>query len=141
MFLFTLLGLSAISGGSEGTPPSPPTKRPSNDDWGTTITAIAVMTLLAFIALGALIKKSFQLVPTGVLALRTLVSDRPAGYHQLDPNDSDEETGALTHEESSATDNRRFEILRDNESADDHPEEPNEASSDNASIIHIRTED
>ncbi|KAJ2687724.1 hypothetical protein IWW39_002731 [Coemansia spiralis] len=129
--------LSVISGGSEGTPPSPPSERhPSNDDWGTTITAIALMTLLAFIALGALIKKSFQLVPTGVLALRTLVSDRPAGYHQLDPNDSDEETGALTREESSATDNRRFEILRDEESIDDYREEPDEAG-DSARIIRI----
>ncbi|KAJ2809744.1 hypothetical protein H4S07_003085 [Coemansia furcata] len=115
----------SVASSSEGTPPSPPVERnPSNDDWGATITAIAVMSLLAFIALSVLIKKSFQLVPTGVLALRTLVSDRPAGYHQLDPNDSDDESGVPTREEvaPSGADHRRLEILRDDESIDG-PEE------------------
>ncbi|KAJ2038892.1 hypothetical protein IW146_002136 [Coemansia sp. RSA 922] len=140
MLPFTILDLSVISSSSEGTPPSPPVERhPSNDDWATTITAIAVMSLLAFIALGVLIKKSFQLVPTGVLALRTLVSDRPVGYHQLDPNDSDEESVVPGHEESSATgaDHRRLEILRD----DDPEEVDNNGGADDARILHIRTED
>ncbi|KAJ2509098.1 hypothetical protein IWW47_000212 [Coemansia sp. RSA 2052] len=138
---YALLELSVTSSGSEGTPPSPPVERhPSNDDWGTTLAAIAVMSLLAFFALGVLIKKSFQLVPTGVLALRTLVSDRPAGYHQLDPNDSDEE-GGVRGERSRSTDHRRLEILRDDDESLGGDHEAAEDGGDDARVLHIRTED
>ncbi|KAJ1722473.1 hypothetical protein LPJ53_003113 [Coemansia erecta] len=73
--------------------PHPPIERhPSNDDWGTTYLAIALMTLIAFAALGILVRRSFQLVPTGVMALRDFVGGRPSdGYHALAGEDSEDE--------------------------------------------------
>ncbi|KAJ2341031.1 hypothetical protein GGF43_006265, partial [Coemansia sp. RSA 2618] len=41
------------------------------------------MSVLVFAVLGVLVRNSFRLVPTGVVALRTLVGGRPDGYHQL----------------------------------------------------------
>ncbi|KAJ2879144.1 hypothetical protein IWW38_006175, partial [Coemansia aciculifera] len=132
----SLAGLSSSNeGGSEGKPPpsSPPVERhPSNDDWGTTLAAIAVMSLIAFVALGILIKKSFQLVPTGVLALRTLVSDqRPAGYHQLDPNDDSDDD----ERRPGGDDSRRLEVIRDDDYDDDG------GGNDAPRILHIRTQE
>ncbi|KAJ1796781.1 hypothetical protein LPJ56_000106 [Coemansia sp. RSA 2599] len=59
------------------------------------------MTLIAFAALGLLVKRSFLLVPTGVMALRTLVGGRSAdNYHVLVNEDSDsDELAAEEHEE------------------------------------------
>ncbi|KAJ2551954.1 hypothetical protein EV175_003489, partial [Coemansia sp. RSA 1933] len=75
------------------TPGVPVERHPSNDDWGTTFVAILVMSLIIFVALGILVKRSFRLVPTGVMALRTLVSSRAdsAQYHRLENEDEDED--------------------------------------------------
>ncbi|KAJ1945372.1 hypothetical protein EC988_005769 [Linderina pennispora] len=98
-------------------PPSPPVERhPSNDDWTTTIVAIMIMCSIAFIGLGILVKKSFQLVPTGVMALRELVDARPTGYHELD------------NEELQAEEDARLELLSDDD----------EDASD-AHVLHIRS--
>ncbi|KAJ2781812.1 hypothetical protein GGI15_003111 [Coemansia interrupta] len=77
--------------------PHPPIERhPSNDDWGTTYLAIALMTLIAFAALGILVRRSFQLVPTGVMALREFVGGRSNdGYHALAGEDSEDEERIL----------------------------------------------
>ncbi|KAJ2742542.1 hypothetical protein GGI20_004405 [Coemansia sp. BCRC 34301] len=137
-----LFELSVTSSGSEGTPPSPPVERhPSNDDWGTTLAAIAVMSLLAFVALGILIKKSFQLVPTGVMALRTLVSDRPTGYHRLDPNDSDEEGRTPGRRSGDGADHRRLEILRDDEESLSGDHEAADDGGSDARALQTRTDD
>ncbi|KAJ2783176.1 hypothetical protein H4R18_001843 [Coemansia javaensis] len=73
-------------------PPPPPTpgvpveRHPYNDDWATTLVAILLMSLIVFVALGILVRRSFRLVPTGVMALRTLVgAGAPAeGHHRLE---------------------------------------------------------
>ncbi|KAJ2390010.1 hypothetical protein GGI05_003334 [Coemansia sp. RSA 2603] len=77
--------------------PHPPIERhPSNDDWGTTYLAIALMTLIAFVALGILVSRSFQLVPTGIVALRDIVGGRSNdGYHALAGEDSDDQEHVL----------------------------------------------
>ncbi|KAJ1834624.1 hypothetical protein IWW55_002291 [Coemansia sp. RSA 2706] len=83
---------------SQGTAPAPPPqpgvpveRHPYNDDWGTTFVAILLMALLVFVALGLLVRKSFQLVPTGVMSLRTLVGRRrPDGYHRLGDEDNED---------------------------------------------------
>ncbi|KAJ1872134.1 hypothetical protein LPJ57_005108 [Coemansia sp. RSA 486] len=76
-------------------PSVPPIERhPSNDDWGTTYIAIGIMSLIVFFVLGILVKRSFQLVPTGVMALRTLVGGRPSdGYHVLANDEEESERG------------------------------------------------
>ncbi|KAJ2455475.1 hypothetical protein EV183_000807 [Coemansia sp. RSA 2336] len=72
------------------TPGVPVERHPYNDDWGTTFVAILVMSLIVFVVLGVLVRNSFRLVPTGVMALHTLVSrGNEASYHQL-PNEEDE---------------------------------------------------
>ncbi|KAJ2764885.1 hypothetical protein IWQ56_004316 [Coemansia nantahalensis] len=72
-------------------PPGPPVERhPYNDDWGTTLVAILLMSLIVFAVFGILIQRSFRLVPTGVLALGALVGRRSDGAHRLD-DDSDGE--------------------------------------------------
>ncbi|KAJ1753801.1 hypothetical protein LPJ79_000088 [Coemansia sp. RSA 1821] len=73
------------------TPGIPVERHPYNDDWGTTFVAILVMSLIVFVALGVLVRNSFRLVPTGVMALHTLVGrGDEASYHQLQ-NEEDEE--------------------------------------------------
>ncbi|KAJ1647216.1 hypothetical protein J3B02_003416 [Coemansia erecta] len=107
--IICLLWVAAISSGKQDeTPvpvplPSPPVERhPSNDDWGTTYVAIVVMTLIAFAALGVLVKRSFQLVPTGVMALRTLVGGRSDddGYHVLANEEEADANGEMAVEDA-----------------------------------------
>ncbi|KAJ2725286.1 hypothetical protein GGI07_001419 [Coemansia sp. Benny D115] len=48
------------------------------------------MSLIVFAALGILVKKSFELVPTGMMNLRTLVGGRQSlRHHQLADDDQD----------------------------------------------------
>ncbi|KAJ1668060.1 hypothetical protein IW140_000775 [Coemansia sp. RSA 1813] len=81
------------------TPGIPIERHPSNDDWGTTFVAILVMSLIIFVALGVLVKRSFRLVPTGVMALRTLVSNRPNNnqYHRLENEEEEEEADVYSN--------------------------------------------
>ncbi|KAJ2084309.1 hypothetical protein H4R24_000102 [Coemansia sp. RSA 988] len=132
------------------TPGVPPVERhPYNDDWGTTVVAILLMSLIVFGVLGVLIKKSFQLVPTGVLALRTIVGRRSEGYHRLDDASDDEQhdiQGRSVHDGArrSSTDGtaaavldtrRRLELLSESEFENDG------ANNDDAQVLHIdRTE-
>ncbi|KAJ1947942.1 hypothetical protein GGF37_000089 [Kickxella alabastrina] len=92
------LALIAVRADSGETPvpPRPPVERhPSNDDWGTTFVAIMIMSIIAFVALGVLVHRSFQLVPTGVMALRTLVGNHPGnGYHALAGDESEDQVGS-----------------------------------------------
>ncbi|KAJ2162556.1 hypothetical protein GGF46_000559 [Coemansia sp. RSA 552] len=108
----------------QGTAPMPPPTpgvpiehHPYNDDWGTTFVAILLMSLIVFAALGILVRNSFRLVPTGVMALQALVSERPPGYHRV-AGESDDEAD-VPHQDSvdvtSPADNRRLELLSDSE--------------------------
>ncbi|PIA19286.1 hypothetical protein COEREDRAFT_79238 [Coemansia reversa NRRL 1564] len=130
------------------TPGVPPVEHhPYNDDWGTTLVAILLMSLIVFIVLGVLIKKSFQLVPTGVLALRTIVGGSSEGYHRLDDVNEDEQHGVQertpqTHaipqrpytEDPAAIaqdSQRRTELLSDSEFEND------EVNNDDAQVLRI----
>ncbi|KAJ1904060.1 hypothetical protein LPJ81_002719 [Coemansia sp. IMI 209127] len=147
----------------EATAPLPPPKpgvpverHPSNDDWGTTFVAILVMSLIVFAALGILVKRSFRLVPTGVMALRTLVSTRPDNnqYHRL-ANDEEEEdvasnesadnsTGARAGGEREDSQQGRLELLSDSD-MDDYlgdftaEGEGTQAGNNDARVINIAT--
>ncbi|KAJ2142835.1 hypothetical protein IW136_001843, partial [Coemansia sp. RSA 678] len=92
-----------------GTPP-PIERHPYNDDWGTTFVAILVMACIVFGVLAVLVRKSFRLVPTGVLALRTLVRGREDGHHVL----PDGETGAEA-QDNGAGDRSQLELLSDDD--------------------------
>ncbi|KAJ2006467.1 hypothetical protein GGI04_001876 [Coemansia thaxteri] len=150
MLSYTFLGSSGARS-SEGAAPSPPVEQnPSTDDWGTTLVAIAVMSLIAFVALGFLIKKSFQLVPTGVMALRTLVSNRPSGYHRLDPNNPGDVDGVDEDDDfasglGDSVDHRRLEILSDDDASSDGGDgslrEAENAVGGDAGVLHIRAVD
>lgn len=60
----------------------------NNDQWGMTVMSIGLMSLVIFVLLGILVHRSFRLVPTGMLALHTIV---PAdeSHHQLPPDHHD----------------------------------------------------
>ncbi|KAJ2663448.1 hypothetical protein IWW48_001331 [Coemansia sp. RSA 1200] len=157
---------------SEATAPLPPPtpgipveRHPSNDDWGTTFVAILLMSLIIFVVLGILVQRSFRLVPTGVMALRTLVGNRIDNnqYHRLEnEDDEDVESGVGSTEEHTrrgtggeglVNDMRssdehdqqsRLELLSDSDMDDylgDFPTEGNEtrASNSDARVINIRT--
>ncbi|KAJ1764449.1 hypothetical protein LPJ77_000215 [Coemansia sp. RSA 2523] len=94
---------------SHGTAP-PIERHPYNDDWGTTFVAILVMACIVFAVLAVLVRKSFRLVPTGVLALRTLVQGREDGHHVL----PDGETSAEA-QDNGAGDRSRLELLSDDD--------------------------
>ncbi|KAJ2612738.1 hypothetical protein H4S08_002574 [Coemansia sp. RSA 1365] len=129
------------------TPGVPPVEHhPYNDDWGTTLVAILLMSLIVFVVLGVLIKKSFQLVPTGVLALRTIVGGGSEGYHRLEDVSENEQAGVQegilqthtvsqrpsTEDSAIAQDSqRRTEILSDSDFEND------EVNNDDAQVLRI----
>ncbi|KAI9503992.1 hypothetical protein GGI25_000872 [Coemansia spiralis] len=133
------------------TPGIPVERHPSNDDWETTFVAILLMSLIVFVTLGILVRRSFRLVPTGVMALRTLVGNRTSSsqYHRLDVeededfSDGDEEqyidNGALDTRDSHARDapgQRCLEVLSDND-VDYHDGDEAQSGDDDARIINI----
>ncbi|KAJ2478254.1 hypothetical protein IWW56_003826 [Coemansia sp. RSA 2131] len=102
--------MSAYSSVSESHGSAPPVERhPYNDDWGTTFVAILVMACIVFAVLAVLVRKSFRLVPTGVLALRTLVRG-PDGHHVLPEGEAGAEA-----QNSQAVDRSRLELLSDDD--------------------------
>ncbi|KAJ1957411.1 hypothetical protein GGI12_005034 [Dipsacomyces acuminosporus] len=138
MLSYTYLAPPNIGEGGAPKPPHTPglpvERHPANDDWGVTMVAIIIMSVMVFAVLGILVKQSFRLVPTGVMALRTIVNHNrsSAGYHSLPDDGNAEGEEDIEHSASgapSSEDRRRLELLSDSETEED------------ARVLHIRTSD